>query len=87
MIRQNKIFLSGILFLTLLLIGCGQDEPRTKLNREERKEVDQRFSDTLSVLKKDADFICDDLREQLYEGFVDSILELRLIEIDQIIND
>ena len=73
--------------LTVTLISCEYQEERTKLNSRERKFLDSVYNKRMKTARKQADSICDKLRDSLYDEYIDSIRELRLIEVDQIIND
>lgn len=73
--------------MIFIFISCETEGPRTKLNSEEIKMVDSLYSKGLKEARKEADYICQELRDSLYQEYIDSILELRLIEVDQIIND
>ena len=86
------VFLKKSRFLLLIVfclywMSCGDPAPRTKMNREEKRIVDSLYSVELKAIKKETSYTCSDLRDSLFPIFVDSIRELRLIEVDQIIND
>jgi hypothetical protein len=70
----------------LSLVGCSND-PAPILTKQQKKIVDSIYNKHLREIRKGTDKDCDHLRDSLYSVYVDSILELRLIEVDQIIND
>ncbi len=76
-----------LLIFTMLCSSCGSDEKRTILNSVERKLMDSVYSNGLKEARIEADRLCVKLRDSLFQEYVDSILELRLIEVDQIINE
>jgi len=83
--KKNNILL--ILVLCLSALSCDNQEPRNKMNKEEKQLVDSLYSAQLRAIKKEMGYHCSDLRDSLFPIYVDSIRELRLIEVDQIINN
>lgn len=83
--KKNRC-LVGIL-LCVLFIGCDDTEPKQRINAHQRKLLDSLYSVEIKAVKKEAGYICNDLRDSLFPLYVDSIRELRLIEVDQIINN
>ncbi len=82
--RRNSL----IIFISLLFIsGCLSDETTPQLTPDQKKYVDSVFNSHVRLIRKQSDLACDSLREELFQNYVDSIMELRLIEVDQIIND
>ncbi len=75
------------LVFVLLIASCFPQEERTSLTKKERKILDSLYAVELKSLKKSLHEECLSLQDSLYPKYVDSILELRLIEVEQIIND
>ena len=69
------------------LVSCTQDKTHNTMTIEERRYVDSIYSSRLSDLKRETDLACDSIRAAMYDEMVDSIMEIRLIEVEQIIND
>lgn len=66
--------------LTLLLIGCGEEE-RTSLNVDERKIVNNRYKEALDSINKIMITECTERREKKFKVLVDSLKTTRLEEI------
>lgn len=82
--RKNRWIL--LIVGCLLIAGCEDEKPRTELNEMEKKLLDSLYQDKLNALKTESNYECDALRDSLFQYYVDSIRELRLIEVEQIIN-
>jgi hypothetical protein len=82
--KRNNI----LIFVSIILFtGCLSDDTPPQLTSDQKRYVDSVFNSNVRLFRKQSDLACDSLREKLYPQYVDSIMELRLIEVDQIIND
>lgn len=82
--KRNSFLIS---IATLLFMGCLSDDTKPKLTSDQKRYVDSVFNSNVRLIRKKSDMACDSIRDLLYQEYVDSIMELRLIEVDQIIND
>jgi len=80
-----KKTLIQIVFLMVLLacMGC-EEEVRTTLNVEERKEVNKRYKEALDSINKMMITECTDRRQKKFNRLVDSLKTTRIEEIELI---
>lgn len=80
-----KKALIQIAFLMVLLacMGC-EEEVRTTLNVEERKEVNKRYKEALDSINKMMITECTDRRQKKFNRLVDSLKTTRIEEIELI---
>jgi hypothetical protein len=84
-------YTSGTILLILLLCflflpGCKKEE-RTRLNQRETQILDSLYSSMASKLRKDGDSICKALRDSIFYIKVDSILDIRMAEVQFLLED
>jgi hypothetical protein len=78
-----------ILFLFLLVFtlpGCKKEE-RSRLNQRETQILDSLYSSMASQLRKDGDSLCRALRDSIFYLKVDSILDIRMAEVQFLLED
>ncbi len=80
-----KIILGGLLGSMLFLQTACIEEP-IELDKKARTLVDTLYLRQTKILRVELDSICDHAFDQRVKVAVDSILKLRLKEIDEIIN-
>lgn len=73
-----------LLLLVIGLVSCTADAPKTKLSRAERGIIDSLYSQELPALDTLMDSICVVRRERDYQRLKDSIIDIRLKEIEAI---
>lgn len=78
------IALSIISFALILIISCETETPKLKLSRAERTLVDSIYRESIPRINKEMDSICLAYRSRQYQRQKDSIIAIRLSEIEQI---
>lgn len=75
--------IKGIVVLSIFLIltSCKHEE-RTKLNRRELTLLDSLYNLELPALRIKSDSICKEIKDSIFALAVDSLLEIRLAEIE-----
>jgi hypothetical protein len=78
------LFLIKILFI----LSCQQKkEERTQLYENERVIFDSLYNVGIEKIKKEVDSLCATQREDLFQRAVDSIYEIRLEEIENLLQN
>lgn len=76
-----------IIICTLFLVAsCSTEAPKLKLNKEERTYIDSMYSQQIPVLDSIMDSICIDIRIRDYQRIKDSLIDIRIKEIEAIRN-
>jgi PBP1b-binding outer membrane lipoprotein LpoB len=76
-----------ILICSLLFIAsCSTEAPKLKLNKDERTFIDSMYSQQIPVLDSLMDSICLDFRKRDYQRIKDSLIDIRIKEIEAIKN-
>lgn len=70
-----------VLSIFLILASC-EHEKRTKLNRRELTLLDSLYNLELPALRIKSDSICREIKDSIFALAVDSLLEIRLAEIE-----
>ncbi len=73
-----------ILILSTLLLSCTADAPKVRLNKEERKYIDSLFSARVPEIDTLMDSLCVVRRENDYQRLKDSLIDIRMKEIEAI---
>jgi hypothetical protein len=74
------------LLVSILLFSCTKQE-RTRLNQRELAAVDSLYSQQLPSLRIQSDSICKSIRDSIFLVAVDSLLEIRLSEIELLVEE
>lgn len=75
-----------LLFITIIFLGsCERETPKIKMNRTEKKIVDSLYKEGITVLAKEMDSICVAYKNKNYQQIKDSIIAIRLSEIEEIL--
>ncbi|MCB0646559.1 MAG: hypothetical protein KDC49_07845 [Saprospiraceae bacterium] len=82
--KSNYIY---ILLLLLVHFSCGREETRTTLNAEERVIFDSLSVRQFEDIRRYTDSVCLLNRDSMYNYMVDSLLRIRLIEIENLVED
>lgn len=78
----------SFLFLALLVnYSCNEEPVRTSLNAEERKIYDSLNIKQGEFIRKYTDSLCLVNRDSLYDFLVDSLLNVRILEIENLVKD
>ncbi len=73
-----------ILFVMSFLFSCKTEAPKVRLNKEERKYIDSIFSQRIPDLDTMLDSICLANRTDHYQSIKDSLISVRIKEIEAI---
>jgi hypothetical protein len=73
------------ILISLVFIQCEDTTVHYTLNRQEKKLVDSLFKSQLKELQLEADSICKVEKNKLYQTVKDSLIEIRLSEIEEIL--
>jgi hypothetical protein len=88
MLMKNKITSILVLICFWTFISCSKNkEERTLLYEQERIIYDSLYNAALETTKADIDSLCKFQREDLFQRAVDSIYELRLEEIENLLDN
>lgn len=73
----------GVVMLSIFFIlpSCKHEE-RTKLNRRELTLLDSLYNLELPALRIKSDSMCKEIKDSVFASAVDSLLEIRLAEIE-----
>lgn len=77
----------SLLFILLFLSSCGKKVERNTLNSGERLVFDSLHVLQAESIRKYVDSLCASNRDSLYAIMVDSVLTIRLLEIENIVRD
>lgn len=69
----------------MFIVSCEQEVPKIKLNRDEKKLVDSLYKKDIMMISKEMDSLCDLYNKKNYQQFKDSIIAIRLSEIEEIL--
>jgi hypothetical protein len=72
-------------FVFILASSCETETPKLKLSRSERTHVDSIYRQAIPAINKEMDSICVAYRSRQYQKKKDSIIAIRLSEIEQIL--
>jgi hypothetical protein len=75
-----------ILILGTLLFSCTTEAPKVRLNKEEKKYIDSVFTNQIPQIDTMMDSICTERRNKYYQNLKDSLIEVRIQEIEAIRN-
>lgn len=79
-----RIFaLSLLLTFIVGLVSCDTKAPKIKLNRSERNLVDSMYKDAIPLVDSLLDLQCIEFRKNQYQVIKDSIIAIRLSEIEE----
>jgi hypothetical protein len=85
---NNKIASTIVIISICTFFSCSKNkEERTLLYEQERVIYDSLYTAALEVTKADIDSLCKLQREDLFQRAVDSIYELRLEEIENLLDN
>ncbi|HMP28017.1 MAG TPA: hypothetical protein PKD85_00360 [Saprospiraceae bacterium] len=85
---KDKAYYLIFVLGTLMVVACNKTkEERTLLYEQERVIYDSLYTAALEVTKAEIDSICKVQREELYQIAVDSIYEIRLEEIENLLEN
>jgi len=69
----------------LVFQSCNSKAPKIKLNRTERNLVDSLYKESIPEIDSILDANCKNFRKEKYQQIKDSIISIRLSEIEQIL--
>lgn len=86
---MNKVLKIISLFMLIFFIfSCKKEkEVRTQLHEGERLIFDSLYNAGIEQIKKEVDSLCSQQREVLFQTAVDSIYEVRLEEIENLLEN
>lgn len=64
-------------------MSCEKETPKQKLSRGEKVLIDSLYKDKIIVLRPELDSLCDLRETENYQRIKDSIISIRLAEIEQ----
>jgi hypothetical protein len=85
-LKYGKSFVILAFFAIIALPGCKKEE-RTRLNQRETKILDSLYSSMSSQLRRDGDSMCKAMRDSVFYLLVDSILDIRMAEVQFLLED
>ena len=84
---MNKVLLSiGIVLCIIAYSSCDKPE-RTTLTSSEKELLDSLYSKQVSYARKEADSICDATYQMMFDRAADSIKQVYIQEIRQIVEE
>lgn len=78
-------FLS-LCFVVLSVFSCSEAPTKYELSRSERKVVDSTFRVRMNTIKSEMDSLCTSERTQNKQHIKDSLIKVRLEEIENVMN-
>lgn len=82
---NNKLYIAFLFFISgILYFSCEQPE-RTVLTSAERELVDSLYSKGVAAARKEADSICDATYQAMFDRVADSIKQVYIDEIREIV--
>lgn len=82
---MKSILLSILIIIALFLASCKTEAPKLKLSRNEKSIIDSLYKYQIPALDSEIDSICSDKRVTKYQTLKDSIIAIRLKEIELIL--
>ena len=73
-----------ILCVFVLFSSCQTEAPKVRLNKDEKKYIDSIFSQRVPMIDTLMDSLCVQKRENNYQLLKDSLIEIRMQEIEAI---
>ena len=83
---SSKLIIYLLISLVMMMSSCTKQE-RNRLNQRELAVVDSLYSQRLPELRIKSDSVCKSLRDSIFLTAVDSLLEIRLAEIEVLVED
>ena len=77
--------LIALSFLLFLFSSCGPEPLNLDLSRDDRKVVDSLYKEQISDLGPSLDSMCNAYKKERYQQMKDSLIELRLEEIESLL--
>jgi hypothetical protein len=84
---KNFIDAATLFLISVIMISSCTKQERTRLNQRELTTVDSLYSQQLPGLRIKADSICKSLKDSIFYTAVDSLLEIRLAEIELLVEE
>lgn len=77
-----RLITFSILFL-FTLCSCNTKAPKIKLNRSERNQVDSLYKERIPAIDSLITERCESFEKKKYQSIKDSIIQIRLAEIEE----
>lgn len=84
---MNKILLSLLIVLCIMAYSSCDEPERTVLTPAEKELMDSLYAKHVSYARKEADSICDATYQIMFDRFADSIKQVYINEIKQIVEE
>lgn len=75
-----------IVFIFVLFSSCTTEAPKVRLSKEEKKHIDSVFSQRIPKIDTLMDSLCVVKRDKNYQLLKDSLIDIRMQEIEAIRN-
>lgn len=82
---MRSFFLYIFIILSLVFASCKTEAPKLKLSRNEKSIIDSLYKYQIPALDSEIDSLCLSNRAIKYQPLKDSIIAVRLSEIEQIL--
>lgn len=84
---MNKLLKYGLFFLMVILFFACEKKERTDLSYEEKVEYDSLKTIAFKDIRAKTDAICTSIQDSLFTIYTDSILEVRMAEVNQLFEE
>lgn len=84
---MNKQLKYGLFFLMVILFFACEKKERTDLSYEEKVEYDSLKTIAFKDIRAKTDAICTSIQDSLFTIYTDSILEVRMAEVNQLFEE
>lgn len=84
---MNKQLKYGLFFLMVILFFACEKKERTDLSYEEKVEYDSLKTIAFKDIRAKTDAICSSIQDSLFTIYTDSILEVRMAEVNQLFEE
>lgn len=84
---MNKQLKYGLFFLVVILFFACEKKERTDLSYEEKVEYDSLKTIAFKDIRAKTDAICSSIQDSLFTIYTDSILEVRMAEVNQLFEE
>lgn len=84
---MNRQLKYGLFFLMVILFFACEKKERAELSYEEKVEYDSLKNIAFKDIRAKTDAICSSIQDSLFTIYTDSILEVRMAEVNQLFEE